>query len=650
MSDIDGQLIESGAVFGGSFFALNRMEGRVIDAGAVFGGRLRSEGFSLDVGIALFRLGTVYNPAFFAFDDVFPTPALDTSVYEARVRQLSWNDPLTEAGQGVVEFQPDLTEPSYFPSRIESNGAYVIDPSFVTVYAAGEPCFSMILEEATDVTVAEGEKEDETITYTGRGTLAFLDRALVYPALGIDNLPAETDRKFDWTDPRYDDSSWGASRILTTVYAVVPAPWGAYNPGAWPVFPWTPAFPDKTAAILAPPSGSTSSAPVGDYYGRDQATTSSDKLFVVAMCDDYGEFFIDGVHVLAVRHWSNDAGDTPDNWSPVDSAEVKFSAGQHTFAWTGHNSGGPTGFAAAVYEFGYPPTLVWHTGSTGKMLSYPGSVPGMTAGQIMNICMDEAQDRGAIPWLTRGFSDHADYYGNAWPVLPGVSCKVGTSLYQFFRGELGGTHTDMWMPPGGLQVCASRYGRRGASRAATITTGINLTHAEFKRPLVGPQTLLIQSQAGWDERSLVGWPDRHEAFLDLGSQFDKVEVAQQGNAELTEHRPEPTGQLTLAYEVTSEGDAAYLAYWVGDVINVIDRFQNPATARVMSISGSWGDGERLIFVPVVGKLILSSQARTFHAMRRLIDGSLGGRSRRAQPLSGHGVAQGTRPDGKLGPT
>lgn len=651
MADIDGMLIDDGATFGGSFFALNRMEGRRVGSGAVFGGRLRSAGgFSLGVNVALFRLGTVYNGAFFAFDEVFPTPALDTSAPEARVRQLSWNDPLSEAGQATIEFQPAPTDPSAFPSRIESDGLRIIDPSFITIYVDTEPAFSMILEEATDVMTSEEEVEGETTTYTGRGTLAFLDRALVYPALGIDNLPAETDRKFDWTDPLYDDSSWGASRILTTVYAVVPAPWGAYTPGAWPVFPWTPAFPDKTAAILAPPSGSTSSAPTGDYYGRDHMTTSGDKLFVVAMCDDNGELSIDGVHVLDVRHWSNDAGDTPDNWSPVDSAEVKFSAGTHTIAWVGHNLGGPTGFAGAIYEFGYPPTLVWHTGSTGKMLSYPGTPPGMTAGQIMNITMDAAQDRGAIPYLDRGFTDHTDFYGNNWPVLPGVSCKVGTSLYQLFRGELAGTHTDLWMPPGGLQVCASRYGARGVTRAVSILPGVNMTHGEFKRELTGPQTLLLQSQAGWDERSRVGWPDRNEAFLDLGSQFDKVEVANQGAAELDEHAPNREGQITVAYEVTGEGDTAYLAYWVGDTITAINRLGEEQTARVLSLSGTWGDGERLIFVPVLGKLILSPQARTFHALRRLVDGSLGGRSRRAQPFSGHGLAQGARVDGKLGPT
>src|SRR6185369_1368470 len=108
-------------------------------------------------------------------------------------------------------------------------------------------------------------------------------------------------------------------------------------------------------------------------------------------------------------------------------------------------------------------SLVAHSSAASTvMVEYATEPPGMTPGQAIILCLDEALARESDPlWQeirdNLNFDEARDSNGDYWPVFADMATKIGTGVYTFLR-ELAGTYIDFSMSPGGFILNAWTIG------------------------------------------------------------------------------------------------------------------------------------------------------------------------------------------------
>lgn len=405
------------------------------------------------MSLLLLFLSTSSAPSSVGFADVV-AHLVDISDLSVSVQELeatrgrTWQELLSAPGAGSITVQND-----------DPDLASITNQSLIRFDLDNLPRFVVVCEDYDRASISQDEESGEATTWTGRGHLALLERGLVYPAQGPGSLPIEDDRPFNWTSPVYDDSSWAIANQVATIPAAQVA-WGLLTIAS--------DFPDATAFMIWGYPGTWLDAPVGDcYFRRDVTLTEEGRYIIYLVIDNYGEVYLDGQLIYQVKE--------PDTLTFTKTAAflVDASVGTHTFGVHVVNSAGigvnPGGFAMAVYKSNPANervSLTMHSDAAWTVESYPANPPGMTAGEMMRICVEEMQARGVLTQLTLNFSDTTDSEGNTWPMLIDVATAVGTDVLTFFR-ELSEAFIDMWMDPAALVLSAWIYNGRGISVAAT---------------------------------------------------------------------------------------------------------------------------------------------------------------------------------------
>lgn len=377
----------------------------------------------------------------------------------------SWTDPLVDVGTGELQMLDDDPDLSGF----ELDGNDVIQFSL-----NDELSYSVLVEQVEHVAVAPDEEAAEGWKLSGRGHMAVLERALVYPTNGVRRAPPHEDRVFNWTEPSYYDAGWSPAHIVTYILWVQPPPFGAgglYGGYDWgDTGPWDANFSDQTAAVLWSSAGSTYHAPSGTVYGRQwfYMDVADDHAYFQGEGDDRCDFYLNGQLILSTTDWM----------TRLDT-DVSVPAGWNLLATACANrsdqvAANPAGWAWALWDYGYPPNLYAHSSDFANVLAYPAAVPSLPVGAVMRLMIEEANGRGALPYITLGFTDTHDSAGKPWPT-PEISTKVGTDLLTFFTREIGETYADLYMPPGSTTLYAWNKGTRGKASGLTLTPGDNLT-------------------------------------------------------------------------------------------------------------------------------------------------------------------------------
>lgn len=142
--------------------------------------------------------------------------------------------------------------------------------------------------------------------------------------------------------------------------------------------------------------------------------------------------------------------------------------------------------------------------------------------------------------------------------------------------------------------------------------------------------LLVLWHGGWRERidyANISTGVRVEGLLGLGSIQSPQEADRVADAQLALFST-PRVEITVGTDPIGAADAPYLGYQLGDTV-----VANNITERVVAISISEDDNGVLTFVPQLRDSLPDEQERLNLAIKKMSNGTLGGSSKSATPIS-----------------
>jgi hypothetical protein len=379
-----------------------------------------------------------------------------------------------ENGPGTAQFSIPLDDTAYPDIAINDVAAIRRD---------GDTVASMLIEMIHEHTLDAQGGARQVATYSGRLVGAFLEWAVIAPALGDQSKPIEEDAVFDWRSPRYDpaDDSWAASTEIMTVAAA--------KAGGWPTQPMGQDFTDSTnAQMIWDSSGTDSDADEGTcLFYRDITITTGGRHGLEVLMDNDGYVWVDGIQVLEINQ--------NDGYHRVSFKRLELTAGVHRFCFQVRNIDvdNPAALAYNLFKTDQqdrpmPGVAVIATSSAStQVLSYPDPFPGMTVGEILLDLIDEAQTRGVFPWCAPSFSETVDSDGATWDREVGITTKTGTTTLLQFLDELvaqGRISQWRWSADGEtFDVFAPGYSNRPTGTG--YPTGVELEPAPVDDPRSG---------------------------------------------------------------------------------------------------------------------------------------------------------------------
>lgn len=332
----------------------------------------------------------------------------------------------------------------------------------------GRAAMTILVDGIDHVAIDEGEEHDQVTTLTGYTNIGILQEAVVYPSRGVGVKPYEDNRLFSWPSPEYDDSRWGYAAEVAAY--TDPGTYWTNNVDDWPA--------DSAYWIWAHLPDAVEWAPAGNCYLRRTFTIPADQGIesarICAVLDAEGDIYFDGMLQLSASY---DAEPVP-TWT----SDLEVTPGEHTVAVRCANDvdpeadeiHNPGGILFAIYginrvgEFTGGPLIV--SDHDWRIVEYPPVAPGMTAGTVIRLAVNEAQTRGCYPEVRLAFDDFVDSAGAPWPIIEGgVSTKIGTSTWVFIGEEMASTYVDVWMSPGDFTLYAWLHGTRGQDSGVTLT-------------------------------------------------------------------------------------------------------------------------------------------------------------------------------------
>lgn len=575
--------------------------------------------------------------------DDLETPVL--TIEDAR--NVKFQDQLNEPGSGELTVQnlvADPDDPGGSPMIPHPLIEALEDDDIIVAEVKGYRTWAMVAHKRNRTSISPQEEAGETTVISGEGHLSILAEADVYPrrleaARALAPLNGDV-RSFNWTSPDFDDTGWVAAKEIVAVDATS-AYWTGFPEG----FVITSTEGTLTGQVfwLGTTTATDTNAPVGTSYARMIFPTFADegqiKIFFGA--DNRGEVWLDGEQVIATDEntgptkaysqsvkvdegghllavsWTNDPGDPPNPGAFVLSAFVEDQFGE---------LGRPVAFSAQTHG---PDDPDW------VMVAFPEEPPGMTAGEIMIHCINEAKARPgtALAGVTPMFTRDTDSDGVPWPQLSDMATRVGTDCLSFFR-EISATYMDFWMGPAGFELYAWVKDGRGETKPVMFERAVNLRSLTHDLDTAVTNTLLVRWSGGWREvlnQASIDDKGRREARLDLGALQSAAEVDRVGHKQL-EIYADRREAITAEIVPVDETQIPPIAFDVGDTVTVPDSDGNPVQERVMSITYAM-DGDRLTFAPELKDIRLQSAERWEQALKKKSDGTFRGDSKVATPSS-----------------
>lgn len=302
--------------------------------------------------------------------------------------------------------------------------------------------------------IPEEDGQAKRMHFEGVDLLAALDDALVLLKPGTESFAGPLDKRlFGWQDRDYDHSWWVEPFRGDLMYGE-----GAdvVRPEAW--FSGYTRWYRFNASV---PAG-------GTILWRRNFTLSAPKILVPRMSAKGGlRAWVDGVPIgETVMPPGGDARGDTYRWP------LKLEAGAHTISAeiVGSETEAPE-FAYEVYAVDDAATgrctasnlLFQSDDSDACKVAWVagGDRPGLTAGGIIRMLVDEAKARGLLAGLSMSFTKETDSNGNPWPVMrQEFIVDIGRTLPEVLA-QLAASECDVWMDPVGLTLHATRWRERG---------------------------------------------------------------------------------------------------------------------------------------------------------------------------------------------
>lgn len=506
---------------------------------------------------------------------------------------LRWQDPENDVGSGTISLP--LVDAS---GNANADVALLVPGRFVRCYLYGLPVFTWRIEGTPTIQrVTDGEEVAEIVTASGRGWVSVFDEAVVYPAFGLDNPISPTQRFYSFASPELPPArtaNWNSPGsiidysyvnpqryqpvIITTEvddgpdieeYAVFPAPLGFPVPSAQ----WIWGHPDTSITGRC-------------YFRRAIYISAPGAVQIFVTADNFYTLYLNGTPIL---------GENEDSacWRGYRQLELTLPEGVHVFAAVVENLPwypefpNPAGFLFAMIpagEDGGPEDVIVRSDNTWLCLAYPPSTPGWTVGEILGYAIAEPTLRGAIPYVSYDFTTETDSAGNPWPIVPGFSVPVGSTLLGLLNALTEEGWIDWRMKPGTPVLQAWN---RDTARAAgpTFTKGANILDLQWDKSSKIVNALLVKWDGGYfrldDAASQAIYDVIEGTFTVRTGQYEEaLRRAQQALAYAADD--EASGVATIL--PASDAHRPYIAFGPRDTITLPGPTGTPAAYPVRSIS------------------------------------------------------------------
>lgn len=505
---------------------------------------------------------------------------LEVKVYEADGITLAG----TLASDNKREFLKDLSAEGSYSLEVKlghADEALLADDTIVRFLIDGTAKWQGLVEPR-DIVYADSQNREagRVVKCSGRGTLALLERAPIYPERGL-GVVSPAERYFNPASKDFDVSGWGAATEFhlqdttddTDPYYSRPLGWKA---GA--------------AYWIGPSDGVTSlPAPIGFWWVVKDFTIpvgeGGDYRLSWAV-DDGVEWFLDGAKVAGesrVGLW----GVTSQQTFLLDEGTHRVAARVENFDRPVSSTNATALVATLAKELAGGAVLddpVIATDDSWKFLQVT-TEPGMTVGQILDVLLTEAQTNGYLTGLTWDFDATDDSNSDPWPVEVDVVFPVGTSLLEVIRHFVDEHAADFEMSATGLVLHA--YVSKGSDLSASVEVeyGVNVGRLGFSKTPPGPNTALTRTAEGRyvekERTSSVSAWGRRGVFLSLGS-APSADAADRQVEAFFDDNSEPVEALTDV-QVEEVSAVPLDDFDVGDTVSATSSDGSMGDARVHGV-------------------------------------------------------------------
>lgn len=257
---------------------------------------------------------------------------------------IEWREALNEHGFGKISVPAS-----------EADADLLVPGRFIQCLLDEVPRFLWMIEAQPErVVVSSGEESDEVVTAQGRGWIALLDYALVYPEKGTSDPLNPQHRIFSFASPSFPNFNtllWRSSvpegragqllppRVLVSSDEIVePAPGG---------------FPDPNAQWIWGTAKIGNTHRVGFCYFKSSFTNPrQQELRFVGSADNFFAVFLDGTPIFGEN--SEGLG-----WQGFKEVVLLLPAGTYTIGIVGENisgsGGNPAGVLLSIFPNNQPP-------------------------------------------------------------------------------------------------------------------------------------------------------------------------------------------------------------------------------------------------------------------------------------------------------
>lgn len=487
-----------------------------------------------------------------------------------RRRNVQWQTELNTPGSGSFELHLDDAVLTAHPTLL--NAFNVVRFTVGTAVVA-----AWLIEKVDPIPVSTEEKAGRWASVSGRGVLAVLGNAIVYPEGGL-SATAPDKRSFDFSS---EDGAWRVGADWTVPLGVAQGS----DPTARAGRPLD--WPSPTAEWLWSTDPTLSATAGRNWFRGDMTLLVDTDVMVYAACDNTMSLRLNGEEII-----KPDYGD-PFAWremftyrAHLEAATHRFSAWVDNMPWGGAN---PAGFLLAVYELdssGEPSSLLFETNPTNfEVHTYGPPAPGWHGALILKTLIEEAQARSVaqVDAVTLTFGATADSDSVAWSDIQDLQVDVGASLLSVVDEVVEGG-VDLAMDE---TLTLHAWNQRGSDLTGTVTlTPVRGVTGSIEHQGV-VNTTLVHHVNGWlevaDSASATA-NGRRETSLSLGD-AGSPEQAEQTAVSMYEESAQ--SHRTSTIEITSvAGPQPFIDFTLGDTVTAPGVYGVNAAARVMAITGT----------------------------------------------------------------